>query len=327
MVLDFMAHSVRHPGKKLRYAMLIKGAEEEGKSLLGMLVGRLVGPGNFGIVNSDQLTEKFNSWSHQRVFVIVEEIKLPGRDAPMVLNKLKPVVSNAEVPIRRMQKDVTTESNYCNIYLTTNFEDCLPMEEDNTRYMVLFTRFQTNAQVKAWRAARVKEEGFDYVRVLYDHMVEHPHQFQEFFHEREFSAHYDPDARAPWTRFKKQMADDAKTEERQLLEDMLDRGDHPAINDDVVIWSAFREVLDQKGLAPKLAGRGVTTFMKNLGFVRCTPHWRKTDEGRRKLRIWTRSIDQLDSEGRMSDELLAKAEVADQWVAEREDLDSLGDLT
>lgn len=326
MVLDFITHCVRYPAKKLRYAMLIKGAENEGKSLLGTLVGRLVGASNFGIVGSDQLTEKFNGWSFQRTFVMVEEIKLAGRDAPMVLNKLKPVMTNSQVPIRRMQKDVSTEDNFCNIYLTTNYEDCLPMEEDNTRYLVLFTRFQTNEQVKKHRASCLAKDGFDYVSKLYEHIMEHPHQFVAYFQEREFSDHYDPDDRAPMTSFKKRMAEDAKTDERQLLEDIVSEGKHPAINARVLLWPVYRELLDIKGLAPRLKGRGVGTFLKTMGFVRTKRITRRTDGAQRYIYAWTKDYQALSPLGEPDEDLKKDILEADIWAEEQEAETKITDL-
>lgn len=323
MLLDFMAHCRRHPGRKLRYAVLVKGSEDEGKSLIGTLIGKMVGANNFGIVGTDQLMEKYNSWSDQRVFALIEEIKLPGKEAPMVLNKLKPVVSNHEVPIRKMRTDVTTERNFCNLLLTTNYEDCLPLEDDNTRYLVLFTRFQTNKQVKAWRQKRVDGEGFDYVRELFEHIHSHPRQFVEYFESYEFSEQYDPGARAPWTEFKARMAEDAKTDERRLLEDMLEDEDQPAINDDFLIWSAFEDAMAARGIGHRLKGRAVAGFLKPLGFVRCADTRYSVDKKASKLRLWTRNLDAVDADGHLRPEIKQRAiEIA----MERDDMADLEDM-
>ncbi len=323
LLLDFLAHCVRYPAKKLRYAMLLKGSEDEGKSLLGTVVTKLVGRGNYSIVGTDQLTEKFNSWSHGRCFAVVEEIKLPGKEAHEVLNKMKPVISNEEVPIRKMHSDATTEMNYCNLFLTTNYEDCLPLEDDNTRFAVLFTRFATNAQVKAWRTARVEKEGVDYVRKLWTHIHEHPHQFQAFFQEYEFSEHYDPDARAPWTKFKSIMADDAKTDERRLLEDMLEDGTTPGVSDDIFIWKAFKDVLDQHGIGMRLKGKGVAGFLKPLGFIRAADTRYSRGAGPKKLRVWTRLPETLGEDGRLRSDKLELAIQVNELLDDLDDTESL----
>lgn len=323
MLLDFIAHCVRHPGRKLKYALLIKGCEDEGKSLLAKLLRQMLGRHNTAIIGSEQLTEKFNGWSYERLLCVVEEVKLPGKEGYYVLNKIKPVITNDETPIRRMQKDVVTERNFCNMYLTTNFEDCLPMEEDNTRFLVLFTRFLNNQEVIEWREKRVAEEGSDYVSELWDHIAERPHQFLEFFNEYEFSAHYKPNGRAPNTEFKAVMAEDAKSEERQLLEEMLELGRDPSISYDTLIWSSFRTELDRRGMGAGLKGRGVSSFLKPMGFVKARETRLSVDGEPRKLQVWTRNRDLI---GEGSALTLKGIEMAKAALAAHEELDDLESL-
>lgn len=326
MVLDFFAHCVRHPEKKLRYALLIKGSENEGKSLLAHLMRKLLGRQNFGIVGPEQLKEKFNGWAYEKLFCVVEEIKISGREAHEVLNKIKNMISNEEVNIRRMQKDATTEDNFCNVYLTTNYEDCLPLDEDNSRYCVLFSRFRTNQEVKDWRAKRIEEEGEDYVSVLYEHINERPHQFLGFFHDYEFSKHYyTAGGRAPDTCFKAVMAEDSKSEERLLLEQMLSDGSDPSISDETLIWSSFRTELDRRGMGATLKGRGISSFLKPMGFVKARETCLSFDGERRTLTVWTRNTQLLGKEDRLIPEgveLVRKAVLAHE---ELDDLESLAD--
>lgn len=325
MVLDFMAHCVRHPEKKLRYALLIKGSENEGKSLLAKLMRELLGRRNFAIVGPDLLKEKFNGWAYEKLFCVVEEIKISGREAHDVLNKVKTIITNDEISIRRMQKDSTTEDNFCNMYLTTNFEDCLPLEEDNSRYLVLFTRFRTNQEVKDWRAARIKKEGEDYVRVLWDHIDQRPYQFLDFFSSYEFSEHYFTEGgRAPDTRFKKLMAEDGKSEERVLLEQMLQEGNVPGISEDILLWSSFRDQLDIRGLGTSLRGRGISSFLKPMGFLRARETSVSVDGSKRNLVVWTRNLEMLESGDKLTPTGLKLA--AEALALTEDDDDNLASL-
>lgn len=323
LALDFFAHCVKFPERKLKYALLIKGCEDEGKSLLAKLMRKLLGRRNFAIAGPDQLKEKFNGWAYEKLFCVVEEIKIGGREAHEVLNKVKTIITNDEISIRRMQKDAATELNFCNMYLTTNYEDCLPLEEDNSRYLVLFTRFRTNQEVKDWRAARIAEEGTDYVRDLWDHIEERPHQFLEFFSSYEFSEHYVEGGRAPDTPFKKAMAEDSKSEERLLLEQMLEDGTSPAITGDMLVWSAFKTELDRAGIGASLKGRGVSTFLKPMGFVRARETSVMIDGKKRKVMAWTRNTELLGEGDRLTQEGL---ELARNAIIEHEELDDVESL-
>jgi hypothetical protein len=324
MALDFFAHCVKHPDRKLKYALLIKGSENEGKSLLAKMMRKLLGRRNFAIVGPDQLKEKFNGWSYEKLFCVVEEIKIGGREAHEVLNKVKTTITNDEIAVRRMQKDATTEANFCNMYLTTNYEDCLPLEEDNSRYLVLFTRFRTNQEVKDWRAARIKAEGTDYVRDLWDHIEERPHQFLEFFMGYEFSEHYYIEGgRAPDTEFKRQMAEDGKTDERLLLEQMLDDEADPSITGRMLLWSSFRAELDRRGIGTHLKGRGVSSFLKPMGFVKARETVLMIDGKKRKVQAWTKDTSLLCDGDKLTGDGLELARAA---LTEHEDLDDLESL-
>lgn len=300
MVMDFLVHCVRYPEKKLKYALLVKGSENEGKTLLADLVSKLLGEHNCSLIGSDQLKDKFNGWAYERLFCVMEEIRMPGKEAHEVLNKLKPVATNQVIPVRRMNTDPERVLNFCNLYLTTNYEDCLPLEEDNSRYCVLFTRFRTNAEVKAWHAQLMEDEGRIYTRDLWDHIHERPGQFIEAFSKYTFSEHYDPQARAPDTVFKQIMAEDGRSEERQLFESMLESRVDPTITTDVLIWSSFRAVLDRKGMAPSLRSRAVANFLKPFGFVKVRQTSFRVDGDVRCVNTWTTRLDMLTKDYKLT---------------------------
>lgn len=323
MAMDFVVHCVRNPEKKLNYALLIKGAENEGKSLLSDLVAKLLGERNCSIIGTEQLREKFNGWVHEKLFCVVEEVYIPGRENDEVLNKLKPVITNSSVGVRRMQKDITNERNFCNLYLTTNYEDALRMEIDNTRYLVLFTRFRKNEEVIAWHKKLFDEEGVIYPRLLWEHIRHRPAQFLEAFARYKFSDFYDPDGRAPMTVFKKRMAEDGKSDERTLLEDILAGGNTPGVTQDVLVWSAFKSMMDERDMGAFLKNSAVGKFLRPLGFVKAAPFNERVGTKVVTRRIWTTNLELLDKEGNLTSE---GREVALAEIRKLEDLEDQEDL-
>lgn len=323
MVMDFIAHCVRFPDQKLKYALLIKGSENEGKTMIADLVSELLGQHNCSLIGSDQLKEKFNGWSYERLFCVVEEIRVPGREAHEVLNKLKPVITNLVIPVRRMNKDVERELNFCNLYLTTNHEDCLPLEEDNSRFLVLFTRFRTNAEVKQWHRELMAQEGRIYTRDLWDHIHQRPGQFLEAILKYQFSEFYDPQGRAPDTVFKRIMAEDAKTDERELLEAMLESREDPTITPEVLVWSSFRSILDRKNMAPSLRNRAVANFLKPLGFVKANKTTVRVDGDVMTVSMWTQKMELLNKDYSLTEE---GRKVMIGALKAQMDLDDLQDL-
>lgn len=306
-LMDFLVHCVRFPEKKLKYAVLVKGAENEGKSLLADLVAKLVGDDNCSVINTDILKEKYTGWVYEKLFCTIEEVKVPGREVEEVLNKLKPITTNDRIPVRRMQKDATRERNFCNLYLTTNDDDALRIDIDNTRYMILFTRFRTNSEVVDWHAELKATEGRVYVRDLWEHIHHRPAQFLEAFAKYQFSEFYDPEGRAPMTRFKARMAEDGKSEERTLLEDLLATGGVPGVSDDLLLWSAFKPFLDEKGIGASLQKSAVAKFLKPFGFVRAAPFSTRVDGKVVTYKVWTRNLSLLDSENQLHPEAKTRA--------------------
>lgn len=326
LVMDFLVHCVRYPERKLKYAMLIKGAENEGKTLLADLVAKLLGDSNCTVINSDMLREKYNGWAYEKLFCTIEEVKVPGREVEEVLNKLKPLTTNSHIPVRRMHKDATKERNFANLYLTTNDDDALRMEVDNTRYCVLFTRFRTNDEVKAWHAKLREQDGEEYPRKLWEHIHHRPAQFLEAFSKYKFSEFYDPEGRAPMTVFKKIMAEDGKTDERSLLETMLEQGNIPGITRDVLIWSAFKDELDIRDVGATLRNSAVGKFLKPLGFVRVSPVSLRHEGKVVRWRAWTANLDLIDDHYNWTEEgrerLLEEIERMQQ-MDDDDDLESL----
>ena len=148
-------------------------------------------------------------------------------------------------------------------------------------------------------------------------------QFLDFFAEYEFSEHYTAGGRAPDTVFKKVMAEDGKSEERLLLESMLESGSDPSITDDMLIWSSFRAELDRAGLGASLKGRGVSTFLKPMGFVRARETSVVIDGVKRKVLAWTRNTQLLCEGDRLTPRGL---ELARDAIIEREELDDVESL-
>jgi hypothetical protein len=152
-LLDWIAHVVRYPGQRLMYALLLRGAESDGKTIISELLRWLVGPSNWGLVTNDEINEKYSAWMEGKRVVCVEEIKQHGVDALDVINRLKPKITNAHIAIRAMRQDSRVIDNYANLYLTTNYADAIPLTINDTRFLVLSTAL-TSIRPCGGRSAR-----------------------------------------------------------------------------------------------------------------------------------------------------------------------------
>jgi hypothetical protein len=300
LVLDFIAHCVRFPAKKLKYALLLKGVQEEGKTLLYRLLRRLLGRHNCAIVQTNQLKKEFNDYIDGRLLCCVEEIKLSGSEGLEALNNLKPMITNGDVSIEGKGDKVRNVENYCNWLAFTNFDDAVPIEDSDSRWLILFSRFQSNEESQELKAKLLAEEGRDYREDLFDEIDDHPWQFIRFFETYVFSPEYRANSRAPHTTFKTMMSEDGKSEETNVLEELLQTGTNPLISTGYVHTAALREEFQMRDIGASFRGRGVAALMKGAGFRKCKETTFRSGGNSVRIDGWTKDKDKCDREGKLS---------------------------
>lgn len=213
ILLDFIAFIVQNPGKRPGWAVLMQGAEGDGKTFFGMLLGAVLGSENVKMLDAQNLQSEFNGWAEGHQLVFIEEIRLHGHNRYDVLNRIKPLITNDVIDIRRMRTDPYNVPNMASYMLATNFRDALPLTENDSRYFVLFSRFQTQMALKAFKKANP-----DYYSNLYDAIEESPGAIRGWLLNHEFGPDFNSGNRAPDCRAKGYMAMLAKPEEQEAIE-------------------------------------------------------------------------------------------------------------
>lgn len=301
-VLDFIAHAYLFPERKLKYALLLKGANHEGKTLIATLMRRLLGSYHCSTVLSSQLKKEFNDFIDGKLLCCIEEIKLHGRDGADALNNLKAPITNSDVGVEGKGTKVRDIENFANWLVFTNFEDAVPIEDDDSRWLVLFSRFKSNAETAAWKRDLSAEEGGDYRSRLYNEIQNHPWQFIRFFEKYTFSDAYNPDDRAPHTVFRRLMNEDGRSEERNVLEDIIEDSKNPMLSANFVQVSELKDAFDERGIGSSFRGRGIAALMKASGFSKCRRTMISIEGEKYRIDGWTRNPDFCDVEGRFSQE-------------------------
>ena len=145
VLVNWMAHNVQHPGKKIRWAPLIKGIEGDGKSLIGQLMAAVIGAQNVKNISPTVLSSNFTEWAMGACVGVLEEIRLTGHSRYDVLNALKPYVTNDSVAIHPKGRNEFNTLNTMNYIAFTNHSDALPLNETDRRWFVVFTPFTDRA--------------------------------------------------------------------------------------------------------------------------------------------------------------------------------------
>lgn len=289
MVLDFIAHLVRFPERRLQYALLIRGAETDGKTFFAEVMRCLIGTPNWMTIGNDQIKEQYSAWLEGHLLVCVEEIKQHGQDAQDTINRLKPYITNTMVGVRAMRQDMRRVRNCVSFFLTTNYGDALPLDDGDSRYCVLSTRFTDKHQVTEWAEAWAsRHDGQPFYKALYDSLKgSGPGELRAWLDARPFSKHYNPDLRAPDTLAKGFMVEAARSDADTLLAELIDDDSAPSITSEFVVLADFKDMANRRGepLPSSFNGRTVARFMLSKGYLTT----RKCRAGARTINVWVRN--------------------------------------
>lgn len=201
LFLDYLAYCVQRPGFKIRWAPLLKGVEGDGKSAFVILMAHVIGHPNVRILDSATLEKSdFSGWGTGQCFTGVEEVKLHGHNRYDVYNKLKPYISNDFVEVHRKGKDPYNVPNTTNYLLLSNFDDAVPVTDNDRRVMFIRSPFNTKEEMfKAVRERTGMDVG-DYFARLFDVAIKkHPGALRKWLYERTLSDGFSADGRAPIT--------------------------------------------------------------------------------------------------------------------------------
>lgn len=159
-IIQWMAHNVQMPGRKIRWAVVIVGVEGDGKTSLGEVLKAAMGP-HVADVSSDELKSDFSEWAQGKAVRVMEEIKIDGERRATVMDKLKPKITNAEVRIVPKGKSGRSVVNVTNYIALTNHIDALPVTDGDRRWAVWKTRYPDRAAMLAEMSRQDRQAFWD----------------------------------------------------------------------------------------------------------------------------------------------------------------------
>lgn len=236
-VLDYLAYNVQFPSEKITWGMLIQGVDGAGKSWISRLMAACLGTENIRNVPGTALRETFTSWAEGRKMVFIEEIRLKDSDKFEIVEKLKPYITNLSAQVRRMRTDGYEIPNVTNYVLFTNYMDALPINNNDRRYFIIRTYFQTVSHIDKFNA-----ENPDYFTNLFGALDFNGDVIRHWLLTRHISDNFRAKGKAPETEAKRMMRDAAESsnDNMRALEDALLEGD-PLISNEVLSAKALRE--------------------------------------------------------------------------------------
>jgi hypothetical protein len=146
IMLAYMAACVQYQGFKIKWAPLIQGVEGNGKSFLSLCVEAAVGKRYTHWPRADQITEKFNAWLFDKVFIAVEDIFVPESQQE-VIEILKPMITGQNLAKRAMNTDQVAANVVCNFILNSNHKGAIRKTRNDRRFAMLYCAQQQESDL------------------------------------------------------------------------------------------------------------------------------------------------------------------------------------
>ena len=261
IVLNWMAFMYQNPGRRVNWSLVLQGTQGSGKSYIGNVMTLLLGS-NVQSLDTGTISGRFTSWATGAILNIVEEIRISGTNRWGIMDKIKPYITNDQVICERKGRDVVTLPNFTSYLLLSNHKDCIPIDGEDRRYCVIYSRLQTSDQLHDYFGG-VKGVA-TYFDTLFNKTRARPDALAHFFTHYVVCPSFDPFGRAPYTESKGQMVDLAVSESRDTLDELLCKYEGDLINDEFIDVTHLNnlcllngdEVPKTRGLASMMLGKG-----------------------------------------------------------------------
>ena len=227
ILLSFMAHQVQNTGRLLYWALVLQGKPGDGKSFWGELLTGLLGNQNVGIVSPDKFGGQFNNWAAGSAVNLIEELKVDSSKSQYdTLNVIKPLITNNKIAIEGKGTNSTEATNCTNYFATTNFKDAVPIDDNDRRWCVLFTRERDVDNFCIENPYHFKE--------LYKVMRNNIPELFRFFKEYKIPQWFKDLTRAPKTHSRGKMIELSKSEAEILLDMAIEQFQGEQVNDHTI---------------------------------------------------------------------------------------------
>ena len=151
LIMDWMAHNVQFPGRKILWAPIIKGTQGDGKSTIRNILTLVMGYQNVRDITHSDLSSSFNAYAEGACVAALEEIRVVGHSRFDVMNALKPLITNEIISVTRKGQDSIQVPNTQNYIGFTNADDALPIDANDRRYGIFYTKYESREQLQADR--------------------------------------------------------------------------------------------------------------------------------------------------------------------------------
>ncbi|WP_427453580.1 primase-helicase family protein [Litorimonas sp. WD9-15] len=254
-ILNVLACLVQRPDEKVRQCLLITGGQGIGKSTLRVILTKILGRENVGLVNTGDWQENFNAHLCDLHVAVIEEFM--SGDRLQSYNAFKPYVSDDTVKVNQKHWPVYDGRTPYFWMAFSNHERPIIIEADDRRFFVYRTP-----------AVRESEAYYD---ALYEAIETESAAFMYALMQRDIS-NFNPDAPPPMTPDKQALIKGSFTPTKAKLSELIE-GAHSKFQSDVLSLHDIRAELGiHINVTPRsLEDRNPSATLKELGGVSLGP--------------------------------------------------------
>ena len=267
-LLAWMAFNVQNPGRKIRFAPLLKGIAGDAKSVIPQVLKAAMGARNVSEVGPKLVTNSggFTDWAHGACVIALEEMLMQGKERYAIANAIKENITNDYVTINRKHRGQLPIINISNFIGSTNHNNAVPLEDGDRRWWVIFSAFGSMADI-------AKLHGVDdfpsYFGKVFKSTEAHPGQWRRWLLELQIPEWFNPDGHAPVTDEKAQMLQSGEDETHSIARQVIDAGAIGVTSEalsSACLTNAMRAVCIMEGAdVPK--GSKVNAMLNDLKFA------------------------------------------------------------
>jgi len=147
ILMAYLAACVQHKGVKFQWAPLLQGVEGNGKTLFTRCVAAAIGEKYVHMPPASEISEKFNAWLFDKLFIGVEDIYVPDQKRELI-EVLKPMITNERLPCRAMQQAQVMKDCCANFLFNSNHKDGVRKTQNDRRFATFFTGQQLHCHLE-----------------------------------------------------------------------------------------------------------------------------------------------------------------------------------
>ena len=146
---DYVAHCIKFPGWKIPWSVLLQSAKGIGKQMISDIIKHAVGEPYTYQPDAEELVSgvsQFNGWMRNKLMILVDEVRVGDRND--LMNGLKTIITDRRIAIESKGVDQEMEDNVANWIFFSNFKDAFPIDENERRYCIFYSRLQSALQIE-----------------------------------------------------------------------------------------------------------------------------------------------------------------------------------